>query len=183
MPDPLEWTTRDSRVAYTCPGFDVRHDDVTLPDGTETDFDYVDEPPAVVILPFTGADEVVTIEEWRQAVGRVNQGFPAGTVEPEDDDPAEAAARELTEETGYVADDLEHLVTVEPANGVTNALHHVFAATGCTQGGAQALDFNESIRVTVRPTKDVFDAVDAGEIRDGRTVLAVLTYRQTHPDL
>ena len=80
--DSLTWETTDSEIDYTCPGFEVRRDDVRLPDGTETDYHYVDEQPAVVVLPFTTDGEVVVIEEWRQAVGRVNRGIPAGTVEP-----------------------------------------------------------------------------------------------------
>ena len=76
--DTLRWETLDTEHDYTCPGFDVRRDDVELPDGTDTDYHYVDESPAVVVLPLTPDGEIVVIEEWRQAVGRVNRGLPAG---------------------------------------------------------------------------------------------------------
>jgi ADP-ribose pyrophosphatase len=177
--DPLAWETTDSAVDYTCPGFDVRRDEVTLPDGTETDYHYVDEPPAVVVLPFTEADEVVVIEEWRQAVGRVNRGLPAGTVEPDDDDLAAAARRELTEETGYEAGDVSHLTTAEPANGIANSVHHLFVATGCRDVDGQDLDFNESIRVETTDYDDLLAAVVDDAVRDGRTKLAVTTYELT----
>src|SRR6056297_3780549 len=102
--DPLAWETMASEIDYSCPGFAVRRDAVRLPDGTVTDYHHVDESPAVVILPLTPDGDVVVIDEWRQAVGRVNRGLPAGTVEPEDaDDLERAAARELAEETGYEA--------------------------------------------------------------------------------
>jgi len=61
MDDPLVWATRDSTVAYSCPGFDIVRETVELPDGTETDFDYVDEPAAVVVLALTPDDRVVVI--------------------------------------------------------------------------------------------------------------------------
>jgi ADP-ribose pyrophosphatase len=182
--DPLAWETRSRSVAYECPGFSVVHEDVRLPDGTDTDFDYLSESPAVVVLPFlddecvsdTDADGVVVIEEWRQAVGRVNRGLPAGSLEPDDDDFAVAARRELREETGYAAGDVTHLCTVEPANGLLDSVHHVFVATGCTPAGEQELDFNESIRVDTTSFDDLLASVRDGSIRDGRTHVAVTRY-------
>jgi ADP-ribose pyrophosphatase len=176
-PDPeLSWTVRDSWVAYDCPGFEVRHDEVTLPDGTETDFDYLAEPPAVVVLPFTPDGEVVCIEEYRHAVGRVNFGLPVGTVEDADTDLGTAAHRELAEETGYAAEAVESLTTVEPANGIANSVHHYFVATGCTPERRQDLDFDESIRPTTVDYDDLRAAASEGRLRDGRTALAVAQY-------
>ncbi|EJN58481.1 NUDIX hydrolase [Halogranum rubrum] len=177
--DDLTWETTATDIDYSCPGFDVRKDDVRLPDGTETDYHYVDEPPAVVVLPFTPDGDVVVIEEWRQAVGRVNRGLPAGTSEPEDDDLAAVAYRELTEETGYEAADVERLTTAEPANGISNTVHHYFVARGCEPTGEQELDFNESIRVDTTDYDSLLsDVVDGGRdgVVDGRTAIGVLQY-------
>ncbi|WP_254766886.1 NUDIX hydrolase [Salinilacihabitans rarus] len=175
--DPLAWETLDRRVAYTCPGFDVVNERVRLPDGSETDFDYLSEPPSVCILPLTPDGDVVCIEEWRQAVDRVSYGLPAGGVEPDDGDLTAAARRELAEETGYEAGSLDSLVTVEPANGIADALLHVFVAADCRPTAEQRLDFNESIRVRPTPFEDLLAAVRDGAVRDGRTVLAVSYYR------
>jgi ADP-ribose pyrophosphatase len=176
MDDDLTWETTGSRVDYTCPGFDVRRDDVVLPDGTETDFHYVDEPAAVVVLPFTSDGDVVVIDEWRQAVGRTNRGLPAGSVEPGDADLVAAARRELREETGYTADDVAHLCTVEPSNGIADSVHHHFVARGCVPDGDRELDFNESISVTTVDYETVLAAAVDGDIRDGRAVLALTQY-------
>ena len=174
--DDLAWETTGSEIDYTCPGFGVRRDDVVLPDGTETDFHYVDEPPAVVVLPFTTDGEVVVIEEWRQAVGRVNRGLPAGTVEPEDDDLAAAARRELTEETGYEAGSVEPICTSEPANGIANTIHHYFLARDCEPSGATDLDFNESIRTDTADYDGLLSDALAGRLRDGRALIALFRH-------
>ncbi len=175
--DPLVWDTLDRQVAYTCPGFDVVNETVRLPDGTETDFDYLTEPPSVVVLPFTPDGDVVLIEEWRQAVSRVNRSLPVGGVEPDDDDLEAAARRELTEETGHEAETLEPLVTVEPANGIADTVLHFFVAYDCRPTAEQRLDHNESIRVTGTSLEDLLTAIGDGEVRDGRTVLGVSYYR------
>ena len=179
--DSLAWETRDAETAYSCPGFDVVHEDVRLPDGTETAFDSIDEPEAVVVLPFTTEGRVVVIEEWRQAVGRVNRGFPAGTVES-GEKLKTAARRELTEETGYEANRVEHLTTVEPLNGLANSVHHHFVAHGCRPTGEQRLDENESIRVETANFEDLLSALAAGELRDGRSALCLLYYARFGDD-
>ncbi|MFC4447582.1 NUDIX hydrolase [Halorussus aquaticus] len=174
--DPLAWATLDSAVAYSCPGFDVRHEDVRLPDGTETDFDYVAESESVVVLPFTPEGDVVVIEEWRQAVRRVNRSLPVGGMEPEDENRDAAARRELREETGHEADGVEFLTSVEPANGIANSVLHFFVARGCTPTAEQELDHNESIRVETTTLDELREHVAEREIRDGRTTLGLLYY-------
>ncbi|MFB6070838.1 MAG: NUDIX hydrolase [Halanaeroarchaeum sp.] len=176
--DDLAWDTRSQSVAYTCPGFDVIHEEVALPDGTRTDFDYLKDDPAVVVLAFTPDDDLVVIEEWRQAVGRVNRGLPAGGVEDGDGDLDETARRELSEETGYVADAVERIGSFEPANGVADALHHYYVATGATPDGDQRLDDDESIRVDTTDLATLREDVLTGRVRDGRTALGVLLYDQ-----
>ena len=173
--DPLAWETTTRQVAYECPGFDIVTEDVVLPDGTETDFDYLADDPAVVLLAFTPDGDVVLVEEWRQAVKRVNRALPAGGVEG-DEDLAVAAHRELREETGYEAASVERFATYEPANGVTSAVFHYFVARGCEPTAEQDLDFDESIRVTIQSYDDLLDDVLADEVRDGRTALGVLQY-------
>ncbi len=175
--EDMAWETLDAETAYACEGFDVVHERARLPDGTETDFDYLSEPPAVVILPLTPDGDVVVIEEWRQAVGRVNRGIPAGSTEPGSDADLEAAARrELREETGYEAETLEPLTTVEPANGFADSVHHHFVARGCRPTARQRLDDDETIRVDTASLSDLVAAARAGELRDARAIVAVLTY-------
>jgi len=181
MSDELEWQTLGRETAYTCPGFDVVHEGVRLPGGTVTDYDFLSEPPAVVVLPFTDDGDVVVIEEWRQAVKRVNRGLPAGTVDPADDGLRAAAHRELAEETGYAAESVDHLVSVEPANGIADSVHHHFVAHGCTPDGEQELDHDESIRVDTTSYEALSTSVAAGDCRDGRAALAVTYYEAFGP--
>ena len=174
--DDLRWETLDSQTAYSCPGFDVVTDDVRFPDGTEDEYDYLSEPPAVVILPFTPDDEIVVIEEWRQAVDRINRGLPVGGVEPDDESLAAAARRELSEETGYEAESVSQMTTVEPANGIADSVLHFFVARDCRPTAAQDLDHNESIRTDTTSFEELRAAVAADDVRDGRTALGVLYY-------
>ena len=174
--EALAWRTLDSEIDYTCPGFDVVRDDVRLPDGTETEFHYVSDPPSVVVLPFTEAGDVVVIREWRQAVGRTNYGLPAGGLEAEDADLDAAARRELREETGYEAAAIESIATYEPSNGLFDSVFHYVVARGCSPTGERDLDDNESIAVETTTFDELRERAVDGELRDGRSALAVLQY-------
>lgn len=171
----LSWETLQSQVAYTCDGFDVVNEQVRLPDGTTAEFDYLSEDESVVILPFTTDGDVVVIEEWRQAVRRRNRGLPAGGLEGDEDVEA-AVHRELREETGYEAGDIEHLTTVEPANGYSDSVFHYYAAYDCELTDDQDLDVDESISVTTASFEDLVDAVETGELQDGRSSQGILYY-------
>jgi len=174
----LEWETLDTERTARTPGFDVRRDDVRLPDGTETEFDYVETPPTVVILAFRPDGKLVVIEEYRHAVGRVSRGLPAGTVESGDDSPAVAARRELREETGYEAGELGHLCTTEPINGLSNACNHHFVATDCTSETAPDHEATESIRVETTTLEALREQISTGAVRDARTIVSVLRWGQ-----
>lgn len=169
------WRTESRETAYRCPGFSIVHETVRLPDGTRTDFDYLQEEPSVVVIPFTPAGELVLIEEWRQAVKGFTRGFPAGGMEAEEDVTA-AARRELEEETGYVAEQLRVLDSFEPANGFADALFHYVVATGCRPAGEQRLDPDETITVRTGRLEELLDRLHSGELRDGRTALGLLRY-------
>ncbi|QLH76999.1 NUDIX hydrolase [Halosimplex rubrum] len=176
MTDELAWETVDSRTSYTCEGFDILTDTVRFPSGEEAEFDYLSEGESVVVLPFTPDDEVVAIEQWRQPVGRVNRALPAGSMEDEDTDPEACVARELEEETGYLPGEVEHLTTIEPANGFSDAVFHYFVARDCEPSGERDLDYNEDIRVDTTTFDALVDAAREDELRDGRSMLGVLYF-------
>jgi ADP-ribose pyrophosphatase len=171
----MEWTTVESELAYTCDGFDVINETVELPNGEHADFDWLREDESVVILPFTPEGRVVVIDEWRHAVGRVNRGLPAGTLEG-DEDPETAVGRELAEETGYRPGDIEQMTSVEPANGFSDAVFHYFLARECEQAAEQDLDPDESIEVTTTTFEQLVEAVREDDLRDGRSAFGVLYY-------
>jgi len=169
------WETLSEQVAYSCDGFDIINQTVRLPDGAETEFDYLSENPSVVILPFTESGDVVVIEEWRQAVNRLNRGLPAGSMES-DEEPETAVHRELLEETGYEADSVEHLTSVEPANGFSDAYFHYFVARDCKKGEGQQLDDDETIEVSTTTFDELLADVRDGDLHDGRAAFGILYY-------
>jgi ADP-ribose pyrophosphatase len=131
-------------------------------------------PGAVTILPVLEDGSIVMIHNFRHAVDQELVELPAGTLEP-GESPADCAARELEEETGYVAGRIEPLCEFFTTPGITDERMLAFLATDLTPS-QQNLDDGEEIRVEVMARERVRQQLAAGEFRDGKTIAILSTY-------
>jgi ADP-ribose pyrophosphatase len=139
----------------------------------------VRHPGAVVILPVLetpAGRQVVLIKNWRIAIEDWVLELPAGTLEA-GENPADCAARELEEETGYAAATIQPLGRFYTSPGLTDELMHAYAATGLKHVG-QKLEPDE--RVTVHPLDAgrVIGMITSGELVDAKSIATVLMARQ-----
>ena len=160
----------------------VLRDGITLPNGVDTDYEVLEYPCAVSIIPVleteAGGQELVMVEQFRNAVGGVIHEIPAGMLEP-DEDPLSCARRELKEETGYAAERWTHVTTLFPTPGISGVTMVYFLAEGLN-GGAQSLEETECLEVRRVPVDGLVDAMVRGRnvdgvprIVDGKTHMAV----------
>lgn len=136
----------------------------------------VRHPGAVVILPMVDPDHVCLIRNYRIAVDEQLIELPAGTLEP-GEDPQITAERELIEETGYRAGQLQLLHTFYMAPGILDERMRLFLATGL-QAGESAREPGEHIENLIVPWKQAIDMVFAGTIRDAKTMVGLMLYDQ-----
>lgn len=139
-----------------------------LPDGRLATWDMFGGGQTVGVLALTPDGQVVCIRQFRPGPDTVVLNIPGGFVEP-GESPVAAAARELTEETGFVAAELEHVASAMSA--ASTGRRHVVIARGCVPSGVQRLDEYEDCEAVVL---DV-DVVRA-ELRAGRMTGNELVY-------
>jgi ADP-ribose pyrophosphatase len=133
----------------------------------------VRHPGAVVIVPVRDDRQVVLIRNRRIALGGASLlECPAGTLEP-GEDPSVCASRELVEETGYKAATVRPLGWFYTTPGLTDEKMYAFAATGLTAVG-QDLEEDENIVVEVMPEREALQAITSGDLRDAKSMLALL---------
>jgi ADP-ribose pyrophosphatase len=101
-------TVLSTRRIYEGRVINLRVDDVRTSNGVDTLREIVEHPGAVAIVAVDDEDRILLVRQYRHAAGRVMIEIPAGTLEP-GEDPLSCAARELDEETGYIAAHIDRL--------------------------------------------------------------------------
>lgn len=168
-----DWNVLSSEVVFSN-WITVVRDRLRGPGGNELDYHYLDSAGSASVLAFTDDGHVVLTRQYRHPLRRVLYDLPAGGIKP-GEHPEEAALRELAEETGYVAGEIEPLGRFNPLPGTLNHTCNVFLARDLRPGPTN-LDENEVIDVVHVPWQAVVDMVLAGEAVDGSLVYAVLRY-------
>jgi len=140
----------------------------------------VRHPGAVLIVPELDGGRLVLIRNYRVAVGGWLWELPAGTMEP-GEPPIDTARREVEEETGYRPARIEPLGRFYTSPGFCDEDMHVFVAGGLDHVG-QKLEPHESIEVSVLGRDEVFEMIDDGRIRDGKTIAALLLWSRRSRD-
>jgi 8-oxo-dGTP pyrophosphatase MutT (NUDIX family) len=169
---PRPWQVISSEFVLDHRWFRVRRETVQLPTGRVLDdyFVAVREDFALVVA-ITSDDELVLVRQWKQGIRAVTLELPGGIVE--DDDPQQAAARELAEETGYACADLRRIGggPLDPSKE-TNRVH-LFLGTDARAEREQALDETEEIEVVLLPLAEARAAIARGEIEAPTSIAGI----------
>ena len=151
--------------------FRVTRDKVAIPGKGEVVREIVRHSGAVIIAPLISATEILLIKQYRFAAEAELWEIPAGTLEP-GESPDQCAARELEEETGYRAGELQPVLHFYSTPGFCDEFMHLFVARNLTPG-RQKLDADESL-VTERFQLDrAREMILTGEIRDAKTIVGL----------
>lgn len=143
-----------------------------LADGTVKQREIIRHPGSVVLVPRVDCDRVCLIRNFRMAAGQPLIELPAGTLEP-GESPADCAARELIEETGYRAGRLELLLSFYAAPGILDERMHLFVATELTPGPPQR-EAGEEIENVVVDWAEALAMIERGEICDAKTMVGLM---------
>ncbi|MDT3669895.1 MAG: NUDIX hydrolase [Aromatoleum sp.] len=149
----------------------VRRDRVRLPDGKESLREYVRHPGAVVVLAVLPDGSLLFERQYRYPLRRAFLELPAGKIDA-GEDVLECARRELREETGYEATQWQYLGVMHPCIGYSDERIEIFLARELTHVG-HALDEGEFLEVLSLTVDEAIGAIDAGEITDGKSIVAL----------
>lgn len=152
----------------------VDKDDVALPHGREIkDFYKVTIKDCAAIVALTPDNHIILKKEYRHCYGQDMIEIPAGVLE-DDEDPLEAAKRELEEETGYRSEKWTYLgKTVESSAKLTNCMY-IYLAEDCKKVSDQKLDYGEDIEVLEVEFDEAIEMIMSNQIICNSSIGAIL---------
>lgn len=167
----------ESRRVYTGRVVRLDVDDVRFPDGSTGQLEIIRHPGAAAIVPCASDPgekdpTILLIRQYRYAAGGFLWEIPAGTLDA-GEDPETCARRELLEEAGVKAGRLERLTSIFTTPGFTDEVIHLYLASGLEQG-TPLRERDEFIEVVPQALSAVLARIKAGEVRDAKSIVAIL---------
>lgn len=163
-------------LKYDCDFLSVYEDDVLLPGGKKSKRVVVEHIGAAAILPITSDNEVILVRQYRYAADTESLEIPAGKKDVIGEDPVLCAKRELTEETGYSAEDIVKIAQIYSAIGFSDEKIDIFVAYDVEKTGEVDTDPDEEfVEVVKMPLGEAIQMARRGLIRDAKTVVALLS--------
>ena len=150
----------------------MRDDLIRLPDGTEANYTVIESPDSAFVVPHFENGDTALVRQWRHAWNESSWEVPAGTFD-EGEDPLACAARELEEETGLVAGELESLGVVHGAAVLTGRAH-LFLARELTESQRHPEAYEQDMEVLRLPFAEALEAALDGTIVHAGSVTALL---------
>ncbi len=194
----LRWTEVSREHIIQDEWIDFRKQAFRYPDGKiwEPFYSY-SRRDYVVIVASDEEGRYLCVRQFRHGIQEVTTEFPAGGIERrdgrdyraegaptgEDDasaaEPAlEAAKRELSEETGYVSDEWEHLLTIPSNATIADNYAYIFRAKNCRKVSGQSLDATECLNVELHTAREIGEYIRTGNFQQAVHVMAWLLAKE-----
>ncbi len=151
-------------------------DTIRVPNGKICEYDYIAHQGAAAVLPVDDEGRLILVRQYRNALDRFTLEIPAGGLEGPSEPTKDAAARELTEETGFEAGRLDLLISIFPTVAYSGEKIDIYLARELKKR-ERALDEDEYINVEAWRMEDLEDMIYDGKLQDGKTVAALMAFK------
>ena len=165
----------NEELKFDGPRFKVYRKEYERDDGLKYIRDCVEPGNAVVILPVTENNEIVFVKEEREVIGKISMGLPAGMIE-DNEEPMDAAKRELAEETGIQSNELEFLISYFPSCGYTSEKIYIYLARNFTYGKQHFDETEEILSVEKIKLEDCMQMINENKFEHASVNIAILLY-------
>ncbi len=174
-----EFKRLERKLVYKGSIIDYYKDTIQVPNGNVVEWDFIGHKGAAAVVPVTDDGKILMVKQYRNALDRYTLEIPAGGLNSPEEPMIEAAARELTEETGYSCEQLEFLISIRTTVAFCNEKIEIFVARNL-KPGKQCLDEDEFINVEAYDVDTLCQMIYDGTIEDSKTISAIMSYKNKY---
>jgi 8-oxo-dGTP pyrophosphatase MutT (NUDIX family) len=135
----------------------------------------------VNVVALTPEKEIVLVRQFRHGTADFTLEIPGGMID-KGETPAQAASRELCEESGYVGDEPVLLGVVTPNPALFNNHCYTYLIENCRHAASMQLDHGEDLEVSIRPLHEIPTIIAAGAINHALVIGAFWWLALARPD-
>ena len=139
------------------------------------EFDIIECYNSSSVIALTEKNEVIMVRQYRHGQDKLTLELPGGVV-PNSEVFKLAAARELSEETGYTSNDWSFLAKVDNNPALLTNEAHIFLAKNCKLTDVQNLDPFEEIEIVLVPIDEIKEKIKNAEIGHSLMIAAFYFY-------
>lgn len=150
---------------------DLEVHDIELPDGQTSKRELVYHNGAVAVCAINPDNQVILVRQYRKPAEKTLLEIPAGKLEINEERES-AAKRELEEETGYIAENLELITEMYGSPGFSNEKISIYLAKDL-KIGEMNLDDDEFIEIETYNIEEITVMLQNKEIKDAKTIIAL----------
>ncbi|PTE93811.1 ADP-ribose pyrophosphatase [Staphylococcus equorum] len=150
---------------------DLEVHDIELPDGQTSKRELVYHNGAVAVCAINPDNQVILVRQYRKPAEKTLLEIPAGKLEINEERES-AAKRELEEETGYIAENLELITEMYGSPGFSNEKISIYLAKDL-KIGEMNLDDDEFIEIETYNIEEITIMLQNKEIEDAKTIIAL----------
>lgn len=169
---PVERVARDLKYKGTILKI---YEDTVRVNGREAKWDFIHHDGAAAVVAVNDEGKLIMVRQYRNALDRYTLEIPAGKLDEPGEDMKICAERELEEETGFKAGKMEFLMNLNTTIAFCDEAIGLYLATELIPT-EQHLDPDEDITVEAWDLADLKKEIFAGNIRDSKTVAAIMGY-------
>jgi len=154
---------------------DYYQDTMQIPNGNVAKWDLIDHKGAAAVVAVREDGKLLMVRQYRNALERETIELPAGGLNSRQEPTADAAMRELEEETGYTCESVELLNSIYTTVAFCNEKIDIYLARDL-KPGKQHLDEDEFINVEAYTVAELKEMIFQCKIQDSKTICGILTY-------